>query len=318
MTEIIGKVTLEDRLAEGPGFSPEADETENRLLEIVSSSPASEFPLRLTENPTWPLLTHLSPLREGLMNWIPLSPGQTVLELGAECGAVTGAFLGKDARVIASDASPVRCRINALRHRDAEGLTVVASSPRRLLASLPAPVDLVAWATAPDLPEPESEPDQKYTTAEQRFLETLRAIRGVLKPSGALYLAMENPLGLKYFSGRPEESTGRLYESIEGYPSLPAPRAYARRPLIRMAEEAGYDWAFYYPYPDHWFPEKIFTDECLPHPGELTRNWQCFSADRVIAFDEAKAFDMVIRSGLFPELSNAFLLRLSPKGGAES
>lgn len=307
MKERIGQVWLEDRVSEKTAYPPEMNETEKRLMEIISSCPEAEYPRRLAENPTWPLMQQLSPLRESLMNWIPLEEGQRVLEIGAECGPVTGAFLNRGLEVVSADPSPIRCRINATRHREAEGLTVIAAETEEALSASEGAFDLVAW---PNAPGPAGDAAS--------FLCLLRQIRRVLKPEGALFLATENPLGLKYFSGRPEESTGRLFESIEGFPSGTGIRTYSRRELIGMAEKAGYAWDFYYPYPDHWLPEKIFTEERLPREGELNRNWQCFDADRVIVFDEGKAFDSVIRAGLFPELANAFLLCLRPEGGAAS
>lgn len=309
MRERIGNVRLENRL-EGSAAGREPDAAEKRLLEIVTLYPEAEYAARLAEQPSWPLLKQFSPLRENLMNWIPIPPGRRVLELGAECGPVTGAFLGKGLQVTSVDASPVRCRINALRHREAEGLLVLAADPEEALAAFPEPFDLVAWPCAPELARAGEADD-----GADGFVRRLGLIRQVLKPGGALFLAMENPLGLKYFAGRPEEATGRLFESVEGFPSGAGKRTLSRRELIRAAEESGFEWEFYYPYPDHWLPEKIFTEACLPREGELNRNWQCFDADRVIAFNEGKAFDAVLRAGLFPEMSNAFLLCLRRKEG---
>ena len=68
------------------------------------------------------------------------------------------------------------------------------------------------------------------------------------------------------------------------------------------------DYKFYYPYPDYKYPTMLFTDECLPKEGELFRNIRNIDRDRYVMFDEKKAFDSVIKAGLFPEFSNSYLM----------
>ena len=314
MRERIGKVMLEDRSTDAGLALREPNETESRLLALFSLETEERALRELTERPTWPLLRHLSPLRQSLLSWVSLPAGSRVLELGAECGAVTGAFLGRGLQVLSTDVSPIRCRINALRHREAEGLTVLAAPPEEVLAEQRGKADLVVWTEAPYLPRRDEA--ENAALKPEDFSGLLSAVRQALSPKGALYLAMENPLGLKYFAGRPEVESGRLFESIEG--AKPGACGYTRQQLIRAAEENGFSWTFYYPYPDHFFPERIYSDDWLPREGEMNRNWQNFDADRVLVFDEEKAFNTVIRAGLFPEMCNAFLLRLSLKGGAEA
>ena len=58
---------------------------------------------------------------------------------------------------------------------------------------------------------------------------------------------------------------------------------------------------------------KIFSDDYLPKKGELNRNWQNFDADRITLFDEGRVFDTILEAGLFPELSNSFLIRMTKR-----
>ena len=89
-TEKIGNVTLNLQYYSGTDEYSDGD-IEDRMLEIVSSHPESEFPLIITRECSWPILYHLSPLRENIISWVPFRKGQKVLELGSGCGAVTGA-----------------------------------------------------------------------------------------------------------------------------------------------------------------------------------------------------------------------------------
>ena len=306
ISETIGRVTLDTRWYTQDDQYSDGDEIENRLLEIVSDHPEKDFPKILTENPSWPLIYHLSPLRQSLLNWIPFQTGERILELGSGCGAVTGAFLGKGLEVTCVDLSLRRSRINATRHAGSEGLRILIGASETVLPHLTEAYDhatligVLEYAAA-------------FSEAEKPFHHILRQVHTVLKDSGSLWVAIENKLGLKYFAGWKEDHTNRYFEGIEDYPHREGPRTFSRRELIRLAEECGFACEFYYPYPDYKFPVKIFSDDFLPQKGELNRNWQFFEAERLQLFDESRAFDTILDAGLFPEFSNSFLIRMRKK-----
>nr|MCR4924522.1 hypothetical protein [Lachnospiraceae bacterium] len=52
----------------------------------------------------------------------------------------------------------------------------------------------------------------------------------------------------------------------------------------------------------------VYSDEWLPKVGELDRNLVNYDMDRVVCFDEKKAFDELIREGRFADHSNSFLV----------
>lgn len=60
---------------------------------------------------------HLSPLRANLPSWIDFKEDASVLEINAECGALTGILCEKAEHVTAVDASKENCEINALRNK---------------------------------------------------------------------------------------------------------------------------------------------------------------------------------------------------------
>lgn len=306
MSETIGKVLLDTRYYRQDDHYSDGDETENRLLKIVSDYPKSEFPRITTEEKSWPILYHLSPIRENILNWVPILPGQRILELGSGCGAVTGALLGKGARVTSVDLSLRRSRINATRHRDCNDLDILVGASEEILPQLAERFDHVTLIGV-------LEYAAVYSDAERPYHHILNMIREKMKDDGTLWVAIENKLGLKYFAGCKEDHTGRYFEGIEGYPHREGPYTFSRRELTALADACGFDCTFYYPYPDYKFPEKVFSDVYLPHEGELKRNWQNFDADRIALFDEGKAFDTILEAGLFPELANSFLVEMKKK-----
>lgn len=306
--EMIGKVRLDTLYYSQNDQYSDGDETENRLLEIVSTHEEREYTRLVMENPSWPILYHLSPMRESIMGWIPFQPGEKVLELGSGCGAVTGAFLGKGLEVTAIDLSYRRSMINARRHQNAEDLTIYVGASEEVLPHLTEKFDHITLIGV-------LEYAGVYSDAEKPFHNILNMAANALKENGSLWVAIENKFGLKYLAGRQEDHTGRYFEGIEDYPHHDGPYTFSRKELKDLAEQCGFESEFYYPYPDYKFPVKIFSDEFLPKAGELNRNWQTFDADRVVLFDETRVFDNVIESGLFPELSNSFLVRMTRKGG---
>lgn len=301
--EKIGKVLLNKQYYHEKDQYSDGDAVENRLLEIVSGVPAAEYPRIITEECSWPILYHLSQVRENILNWVPFKAGESVLELGSGCGAVTGAFLGKGMKVTSLDLSLRRNRINATRHRDCGDLEIYVGASEEILPHLEEKYDHVTLIGVLEYAAVFSKEEKPY-----HFI--LNMVKNVLKDTGSLWVAIENKLGLKYFAGCKEDHTGRYFEGIEGYPHREGPYTFSRKELKELAEECGYSCTFYYPYPDYKLPVKIFSDEYLPHPGELSRNWQSFDADRVQLFDESKVFDTVLQAGLFPELSNSFLVEM--------
>ena len=311
--ETIGKVRLNKQFYKGEDRYSDGDANENALLDIVEHHGEAEYNAIIMQRRSWPLLYHLSPIRENIISWFPFKPGARVLELGAGCGAVTGALLNRGLQVCAVDLSLRRSTINATRHRDCEGLTIYVGAIEDVLQNLGEPFDYVLLIGVleyarvfSDAPEP-----QKYM---------LDCIARVMKPDGELFVAIENKIGMKYFAGCREDHTGRFFESVEGYPHRDGPRTFCKRELKALFESCGFGYEFYYPYPDYKFPMKVFTDEMPPARGELNRNWQHFDANRVSLFDESLASDVMIDAGLMDELFNSFLVRLyrQPKPDGES
>ena len=104
MTETIGKVTL--NLDKYPGEDYYCDgSVEDEILEIVKKYSTVEYDRIIAERKSWPILYHLSALRENIVDFLPIKKTDKVLEVGSGCGAITGALSRKAGSVTCVDLS---------------------------------------------------------------------------------------------------------------------------------------------------------------------------------------------------------------------
>ncbi len=275
---------------------------EDELLEIVQTYPAHQYNQVIAQREDWAILYHLSQIRGNIVEWLPIAKSDTVLEIGAGCGAVTGTLSQKAGQVDAIELSRKRSMINAWRNRDRDNITIRLGNFQDVEYHLTETYD---WVTMIGV----FEYAEGYLSSDHPYRDFLLKSAAHLKSGGKLVIAIENRLGLKYFAGCTEDHTGHFYEGIEGYPQNPGVRTFSRPELEQVLDEAGLTQRkFYYPYPDYKLPMSIYSDEYLPKRGELRTNKNNFDRKRLVAFDETRAFDSLIDSGLFPQFSNSFLV----------
>ena len=74
------------------------------------------------------MVYHFSGLRENILSWYPLKKADSVLEIGAGCGAITGMLCRKAGHVTSVELSKRRADINYARNRDKENLTIMVGN----------------------------------------------------------------------------------------------------------------------------------------------------------------------------------------------
>ena len=307
MVENIGKVKINLDLYSGVDLYSDGD-VESEILDIVKAYPESEYDRIILERNSWPLLYHLSKQRENILSWYPFEKEASVLEVGAGCGAVTGAMLDRAGKVTALDLSKRRSLINANRHKDYDNLEVVVGNFNEAELSLKDKYDYITLIGV-------FEYGELYMGCENPYVTFLEKVNRLLKDGGKILIAIENRMGLKYFEGCKEDHVGKYFEGIEGYTQTSGVKTFSKHELEILLSEAGYEkYSFYYPYPDYKFPTAVYSDEFLPKAGELYNNIRNFDSDRWVLFDETKAFDTIISSGMFPVFSNSFFIEVEKKG----
>lgn len=305
MIEEIGKIKLD--LTHYPGEDLYCDgEIEDELLAIARDCAAVEYQRIIEERKSWEILYHFSPLRENIVEWLPINRTMKVLEVGSGCGAITGAFSRKAGEVTCVELSKKRSLINAYRHMDADNVTIHVGNFQDVEPDLPCDYDYICLIGV-------FEYAQAYIGSETPYEDFLKIIKKHLKPSGHIVIAIENKFGLKYWAGCQEDHLGAYFAGIEDYPEGGVVRTFTKDGLLTIAKRCGFlETQMYYPYPDYKFMTTLYSDRRLPKCGELSNNNRNFDRDRLQLFDEKRVFDSVIREGQFSLFSNSYLLLLGP------
>lgn len=299
LTEQIGNITLDLKHYPGEDFYSDGS-VEDELLSIVRDLSEVEYPKVIAEKKSWPILYHLSPLRENIVEWIPMDKKAKVLEVGSGCGAITGVLSRKAGEVVSVDLSKKRSMINAYRHADCENVTIHVGNFSDIEPDLARDFDYIFLIGV-------FEYGQSYMNTDRPFEDFLKLIMKHLAPGGRVVIAIENKYGLKYFAGCKEDHLGTWFSGIENYADGGGVRTFSRKGLERIFKACGIsNYHFYYPYPDYKFMTSLYSDEYLPGRGELSDNLRNFDRDRLLLFDEKEAFDGIAQDQLFPVFSNSY------------
>ena len=302
--EIIGKVTLDLSLYSGTDLYSEG-QSEDELLEIVKNHEPCEYNHIIKERKNWSFLYHLSHLRGNIVEWIDELDDADILEIGSGCGAVTGTIAGKAKTVDCVELSKKRSLINAYRNKDRDNVTIKVGNFQDIEKTLTKQYDVITLIGV-------FEYAASYINHKTPYTEFLSIIKKHLKPGGHIVIAIENKFGLKYWAGCKEDHVGKYYEGIEDYPKTNGVKTFSRKELEDIFAQCGFASSrFFYPYPDYKLPVAIYSDEYLPEVGELQMNMRNFDGERVVAFDEARVFDNIVRNEQFPFFSNSFLVMLT-------
>lgn len=305
--EKIGQVKLDYSKYQGQDLYCDGT-VEDELLEIVKEKSSSEYARIIGERRNWPILYHLSSLRENIIDWVPMDKsvsmdrGTKVLEVGSGCGGITGALARKAGSVTCVELSKKRSLINAYRHRECGNITIHVGNFKDIEPDLPNDFDYICLIGV-------FEYGQSYIGGDTPYEDFLKMLMPHLAEGGRILIAIENKYGLKYFAGCKEDHLGNFFSGIENYPDGGGVRTFSRNKLERIFADCGVEeYHFYYPYPDYKFMTKLYSDEYLPGRGELADNLRNFDMDRAILFDEKSAFDGLAEDGLFPVFANSYMV----------
>lgn len=306
MQEKIGNVVIQTQYYPGQDLYSDG-EIEDRMLKIAQKYGDIEYSSVIAEEKSWPILYHFSHVRENIVNWLPITKKDHVLEIGSGCGAITGMLAEQAGQVQCIELSKKRSMINAYRHREKTNINILLGNFEEIEPNL---VEKYDWITLIGV----FEYSEKYIGTSEPYKEMLLRTKRHLKPNGKIVIAIENRLGLKYWAGCTEDHVGKYFEGIEGYANTEGIKTFSRKELENIIRKTG-NWKidFYYPYPDYKLPMTVYSDKHLPNKGELNNTRYNFDRERLQLFDETRVYDGIINNGLLQEFFNSFLVILEEK-----
>ena len=288
----IGKVKL--NLIDCDITTEEKSPFKEDLLNIVRNCNSLEYPTIIEEKAEnlkgdgYPYLYHLSEIRENIVRWLPIEKKDSVLEIGAECGGITGAFIKLSENVTVTCNCATDAEIIAERFSKCKNLCIFAGEKKATLKALISENTGFNWVILKD---------------PHLFEEAKKLVSMV----GRIIFITDNRMGMKNLSGVKGYGDGDYFEGVEGKSET----GFTFPGLKKLVSLEGFDKAqIYYPYPDYRFMKMVFSNQHLPKPGELVDNLRNFDSDRLMLFNEKEAFDASCEDGSFPYYSNSYLIVL--------
>lgn len=270
---------------------------ENQMLQMAKDGISyEELP---ADQVDFPVIYHFSDLRTNILCWYPIKNTDTVLEIGAGCGAITGMLCEKAGSVTSVELSRRRAEINYERNKHRDNLTIMVGNLNDMVFS--EKFDYVVVNGVLEYAMSFTEGDTPYETF-------LRKMGTYLKDSGKLLVAIENKLGLKYFAGAPEDHTDLYFFGIEGYPGNHSVRTFSKTELSELLENSGFPhMKYYYPYPDYKFPTEIFTDDTL-YENMYGKAYPVYTDKNFELFSETAGIKNLVKEKILDRFVNSFLV----------
>jgi SAM-dependent methyltransferase len=308
--QTVGSVPVRTMHDAAPGSFDGHEATLWALFDRPESERRSEIAALLATAPDWLTQYHLSPQRRMVLSWAQFDPEETVLEVGAGCGAITGLLTERAGRVLANEKFLTRGEVIARRYADRPNLEILVGGLDAI--ELDRQVDTVVcigvWEYAGVFLE--SDPEHRYVEPFRRFLATLRQL---VRPGGRLLLAIENKLGVQYLAGAEEDHLHHgVLAGVEGYPDYAGARTFSRREIRGFLEAAGFgDPRFYLPFPDYKLPSLVLREDAAArlglHASELGAliPWH---RPRLPLINEMLLTRALLDEGLLASFANSFVV----------
>lgn len=298
MKEKIGNVEINYTFYEGKDIYSDG-QIEDDLLNSVMKGKEIDA---LKSGSSWPVLYHLSDIRENLLEWYPFRKNANILEIGSGCGALTGLLSRRAKSVTCIELSKKRSLINAYRNSNCENVTIYVGNYKEIEPHLTESFDYITLIGV-------LEYSSIYLSGSDPYLKMLEIARKHLTDNGKLIVAIENKMGVKYWNGAAEDHTGRIGSGLNDYSEGETVRTFSKMELEKLLQKAGIkSFKMYYPVPDYKLPEAIYSECFRPKPGSIRSYGKDYDMPRLYSFNEAAITDQICEDGMFPYFSNSFLV----------
>lgn len=272
---------------------------EDIILHIVENN--EDYTKYKGTNEFFPILYHLSPERENILNWYPFCKTDRVLEIGAGCGAITGALCRLCGDVTCIDLSQKRSEINYIRNAQYDNLEIVVGNFEEI--TIDDKFDYIILNGV-------FEYAMSFIKSDKPYIDFLLKIKEFVNDNGKILMAIENRIGIKYFAGDIEDHTNCSFLGLNNYIGNNTVRTFSKTELEDLFKECGLNnWSYYYPYPDYKFPTEIFTDSNV-NGEKFGKAYRKYSEQFMNTFDELAMVSTLKKEGVMDKFVNSFLVEI--------
>lgn len=241
---------------------------------------------------------YLSELSNGLLGWYPFKKESTILQVGSWFGAFAEMLSSRCKNLTIIEHNLYRAYMTEKRLNYISNVKVINNNILDYYKEKDEKFDYVIFAIDENV---DVIPDINTYT------EILKILKGVLRNSGKLLLAMPNRLGVKYFCGVPDPYTKLPFDGITEHNSKLY--RFDREELLQFIKNIGFLYTkLYYPMPDHHHTQLIYTDELRPGSDILERLHLYSTHKTQRLLDEWILVGRLAENSVLHCFSNSFLL----------
>ena len=247
---------------------------------------------------SWEVYRELSPLRECVLNWYPFDKQRDFLVISSGYGALVGLFCRKGRRVVVLEESSRRAHYIRERYRNEKNLTVLTGKPAQ--AFFEGKFDYVY---VEEMPENAVKLDHM-----------LMEVQPYLKENGRLLFVCENRFGMRSWCGVPDTVSRIPFAALRGTEGT---GLLTKADLIGLLKRNSWigSYRLYYPFPDAFLTQAVYTDEYLPERSIRDRVIPYYTEEQkqCLVCLENEISDKLIENRVFSVFANSFLVECSPK-----
>ena len=247
----------------------------------------------IKNEPTLENILTLSEIRENILSWYPFKENSSILEIGANLGEITGLFCQKAKKVVAIEESKTKAEIIAKRHQNKQNLEIMVGDLNNI--KIEEKFDYIILIGY-------------LENKKVDFKQTLNIAKTLLAENGTILLALDNKLGMKYFSKT--DSTGITISNPVNKQFINLNKIYEYLKELDLS-----NIKTYYPMPDYKLTNVIFTDQRPLSKNDLSRNVTYNNNDTILFFDENTAYRELldIKENISKNFVNSYLLEITNK-----
>ncbi|MDQ0555191.1 2-polyprenyl-3-methyl-5-hydroxy-6-metoxy-1,4-benzoquinol methylase [Paeniclostridium ghonii] len=260
---------------------------------INNNNKSEDFDEILIKDNNFEVFLNFSKTRQSILNWYDFKEDADLLEIGGEFGALTGMLCEKCKSVTCIERDKLRAESILKRYENRNNLELFNSVEN--IINFNKKYDYIVLIGTIELIE--------------NIEEYLKKIKGLLKSEGAILIATENRLGLKYFCGASYPTLENPFDGINKRFKKNGRTLYTKSELENIIKSSGLKInKFYYPVPDYKFAQEIYSDTYLPKGALKERIMPYYLNSKSLIADEMYLYDDIIENNVFEVFANSFLI----------